>query len=106
MDRQLQLLRDRLQAVSGCRESEIRIVSSPLRVSPLGAHVDHQDGLVTGLVLNRAIYLAFVPRADGQIRVESMNYPGGVVFSLDAVPPPTAQDWGNYARGAVLALMQ
>jgi galactokinase len=106
MDMQIQQLRDRLQALSGCAENEIRIVCSPLRVSPLGAHVDHQDGLVTGLVLNRAIYLAFVPRTDRQIRVESMNYPGGIAFTLDAVPLPVARDWGNYVRGAVLALMQ
>jgi galactokinase len=105
-DMQIQLLKDRLKAVSGCGPSEMRIVRSPLRVSPLGAHVDHQDGLVTGMVLDRAIYLAFVPRADRQVRVESMNYPGGMAFSLDAIPQPTPSDWGNYARGAAQALMQ
>ncbi len=106
MDMQVQLLRDRLKAVSGCDDSEIRVVCSPLRVSPLGAHVDHQNGLVTGMALDRAIYLAFAPRADRQVRVESENFPGGMAFSLDAIPPRTDQDWGNYARGAAQALLQ
>jgi galactokinase len=106
MDMQLQLLMDRLRAVSGCHDSEIHVVCSPLRVSPLGAHVDHQDGLVTGVALNRAIYLAFVPRNDRQVQVESMNFPGGMAFSLDAIPSRTSPDWGDYARGAAQALMQ
>jgi len=29
-----------------------------------------------------------------------------IQFSLDAVPPPVVGDWGNYVRGAVLALEQ
>ena len=91
---------------AGCRDDEIRVVRSPLRVSPLGAHVDHQDGLVTGMALDRAIYLAFVPREDGMMRVESLNFPGCSEFSLESVPPKIQGDWANYARGAVLALKQ
>lgn len=104
MEQELQLLRERLKAFSGCDDSAIHIVRSPLRVSPLGAHVDHQDGLVTGMALDRAIYLAFVPRDDSQIRIESMNFENGVTFSLDAIPHFKPQDWGNYARGAASAL--
>jgi galacturonokinase len=97
-------LKRRLQARVGCSLDEIRVVRSPLRVSPLGAHVDHQDGLVTGMALDRAIYLAFVPRADGEIRVESVNFEGQVAFNLADIPPHIPRDWGNYARGAALAL--
>jgi galactokinase len=52
---------------------DIRMVRSLLRFSPLGAHVDHQDGLVTGMTLDRAIFLAFVPRTDRRMVVESLN---------------------------------
>jgi galactokinase len=99
-------LKARLRERTGCRDADIRVVRSPLRVSPLGAHIDHQDGLVTGMALDRAVYLAFVPRDDGWVRVESLNFPGCLEFSLDDVPPKSTGDWGNYARGAALALRQ
>lgn len=106
LELQLSLLRDRLRTITGCEDHLIKVVRSPLRISPLGAHVDHQDGLVTGMALDRAIYLAFVPRRDRRVRVESMNFPGCVEFNLDDIPPRIPQDWGNYARGAALALQQ
>lgn len=103
---QIGQLKDRLRMRTGCRDDEIRVVRSPLRVSPLGAHVDHQDGLVTGMALDRAIHLAFVPREDGMMRVESLNFTGCSQFDLASVPPKAQGDWANYARGAVLALKQ
>ena len=99
-------LRKRLQERTGCSAADVRFVYSPLRISPLGAHVDHQDGLVTGMTLDRAILLAFVPRSDRQVCVESLNFEGRVEFDLDNVPPAAVGDWGNYVRGAVLALEQ
>lgn len=99
-------LRSRLRVRTGGPGRDIRVVYSPLRVCPLGAHIDHQDGLVTGMTLNRVILLAFAPRSDGQIVVESENYAGRAAFSLDNVPPRIPGDWGNYVRGAVLALQQ
>jgi galacturonokinase len=101
---QVEQLKRRLRARVGCSLGEIQVVRSPLRVSPLGAHVDHQDGLVTGMALDRAIYLAFVPRDDGEVRVASMNFEGEVTFNLVDIPPQVPRDWGNYARGAALAL--
>ena len=88
----------------GCSEHDIRVIYSPLRISPLGAHVDHQDGLVTGMTLDRVLLLAFVRRVDRRICVESRNFPGRAEFDLDDVPPMSPGDWGNYIRGAVLAL--
>ncbi len=99
-------LKAHLRARIECRDDDIRVVCSPLRVSPLGAHVDHQDGLVTGMALDQAIYLAFVPRTDARVRVTSLNFEGCADFTLDAIPPMAPRDWGNYARGAALALVQ
>lgn len=106
MESQIALMKARLRERTGCRETDIRVVRSPLRVSPLGAHVDHQDGLVTGMAIDRAIYLAFVPRDDGWVRVASHNFPGCLEFGLDDIPSVSQADWGNYARGAALALQQ
>jgi galactokinase/galacturonokinase len=99
-------LKARLQDSTDCALRDIRVVCSPLRISPLGAHVDHQGGLVTGMTLDRSIVLAFVPRGDRRVRVQSLNYPGTVAFDMDNVPARIAGDWGNYIRGAVLALQQ
>ena len=44
-------LRNALCARTGYAERDVRLVFSPLRVSPLGAHVDHQGGLVIGMAL-------------------------------------------------------
>ncbi|MBN1582095.1 MAG: hypothetical protein JXA89_15435 [Anaerolineae bacterium] len=108
MDIQVQIdtLKTRLVDWVGCSERDVQVVYSPLRISPLGAHVDHQDGLVTGMTLDQVILLAFVPRTDRRIRVQSMNFDGIVEFEIDDVPPKATRDWGNYVRGAVLALQE
>ncbi|MBI5686330.1 MAG: galactokinase [Verrucomicrobia bacterium] len=87
--------------------SDVRIVVSPYRVCPLGAHVDHQLGVVTGLALNQAVLLAFAPSPEAhrkEVAALSKNYPGKVSFELDSIPPFRPGDWGNYLRGAALAL--
>jgi len=57
------------------------------------------------MALDQAIYLAFVPRTDARVYVTSLNFSGCADFFLDAIPPRVPQDWGNYARGAALALV-
>ncbi len=84
----------------------IRIAKVPLRISPLGAHIDHQLGNVTGMAVNRAILLAFAPTDDAMVHVESRDFAHGTTFDLNAVPPYRKGEWGNYLRGAVLALQQ
>jgi galactokinase len=84
----------------------IRVVKAPLRICPLGAHIDHQLGLVTGMTINQSILMAFAPTTDGTVYVESMDFEPPTSFGLDDVPPYTPRNWGNYIRGAVLALQQ
>lgn len=101
---QIDLLREEVAAQTGARPSDVRIVRSPYRVCPLGAHVDHQLGEVTGMAVEEALFFAFVPRADGLVRVRSHNLPGAVRFQLAEVPEKPLGDWGDYLRGAVVAL--
>ena len=89
----------------GARADEVRVVRSPYRICPLGAHIDHQLGLVTAMAIDRAVHVAYVP-ATGQVRLSSLDFPGDVAFSLDHVPDRCDGDWGNFARGAVRALQQ
>ena len=101
-----QELVDRHRAVFGSAHKDIRVVSAPCRICPVGAHVDHQLGPVTGLALDAGIHLAYAPNPDGRVRLRSLNFPGEVEFSLAAIPPMIPGDWGNYPRGAALALQR
>ena len=96
-------LRRELARWAGVPAGRVRVVRSPYRACPLGAHVDHQLGCVTGMALDRALLLAFVPRADGAVALRSRQFPGTVEFRLEDVAP-AAGDWADYARGAALAL--
>src|SRR5947207_4249846 len=95
---------DRHRAVFGSARQDVRVVSAPCRICPVGAHVDHQLGLVTGLALDAGIRLACTPNRDGLVRLRSLNFPGDVEFGLSGIPPVIPGDWGNYALGAALAL--
>jgi galacturonokinase len=95
-----------LAAETGQAVKKIRIVASPYRISPLGAHIDHQGGPVLGMTINAYTLLAYVPATDDRVRLRSLNYPGRVSFRLSQPDENTGSFWGNYARGAALALKQ
>ena len=95
-----------LERRHGVEPAAIRVVKAPLRICPLGAHIDHQLGVVTGMTIDQSILLAFAPAANGVIQIDSLNFDTPVSFSLSDVPPYQNGDWGNYIRGAVLALQR
>ncbi|MEQ9618127.1 MAG: galactokinase family protein [Deltaproteobacteria bacterium] len=95
---------DRITAYLKRREtfskSDLKIAVSPYRISPLGAHVDHQGGPVLGMTINARTILAFIPNREKKIRLYSMNYPGVVEFGIENIKTPRKDDWGRYAMGA------
>ena len=44
-------------------------IFSPYRVCPLGAHVDHQHGLVTGFAIDKGVDLWFNIREDDVVNL-------------------------------------
>ena len=81
-------------------------IFSPYRVCPLGAHVDHQHGLVTGFAINKGVDLRFDLREDSKVVLDSETFTGHVEFDI-ATPALVKQgDWGDYARGAKFALQK
>jgi len=98
------VLREELAGWAGVLPEKVGLVRSPYRVCPLGAHVDHQMGQVTGLALDRALLLAFSPRDDAKILLRSHQYEGTAEMALDSPPGQPLGDWADYMRGAVLAL--
>lgn len=81
-----------------------RHIYSPYRVCPLGAHVDHQRGLVTGFAFDKGIDLVYAPTEDSRIELQSLIFPGKVQFQLSERDEVKHGDWGDYARGAAYAL--
>lgn len=81
-------------------------IFSPYRVCPLGAHVDHQHGLVTGFAIDKGVDLYFDIREDSQVILDSETFTGHVAFDI-AMPTLVKQgNWGDYARGAKFALQK
>ncbi len=103
---QIDKLTSYLQHNYSVEPAAIQVVRAPLRICPLGAHIDHQLGLVTGMTLNQSILMAFAPAPNGSVQIDSLNFAPPVSFSLNQVPPHRPREWGNYIRGAVLALQQ
>ena len=79
-------------------------IFSPYRVCPIGAHVDHQHGLVTGFAIDKGVDLWFTPSSDGKVHLESQTFDGMVDFDVEAPSQVKEKHWGDYARGAKYAL--
>lgn len=99
-------LRAELAAWAKVPLEQVRIVRSPYRICPLGAHVDHQLGEVTGMALDRALLLAFARRDDRHLVLKSHQFPGVKAVPLGALSAEAEGDWADYARGASFALQR
>ena len=79
-------------------------IFAPYRVCPLGAHVDHQHGLVTGFAINKGVDLWFNVREDSIVNLKSFSFDGEVRLDLSTRSEVKEKHWGDYARGAKYAL--
>ena len=79
-------------------------IFSPYRVCPLGAHVDHQHGIVTGFAIDKGVDLWFDVREDSLVKLSSRTFEGDVQFHIDTPSQVKERHWGDYARGAKYAL--
>ncbi len=77
----------------------------PYRISPLGAHIDHQLGKINGFAIDRGIHMAFSPKKNGVVELQSVNFPGKrAQFHVAAIPEEKAGDWADHCRGAAREL--
>ncbi len=75
----------------------------PYRVCPLGAHVDHQKGAVTGFAIDKGIEIAYVPTKSKICELRSLNMEGRGIFPIGDVPDRQF-DWCDHLRGATKML--
>lgn len=78
----------------------------PYRISPLGAHIDHQYGKINGLAINKGIHMAYHPKHNGVVELQSLNFPKRAQFFVNAVPEEKEGDWADHLRGAAKMLSE
>ncbi|MDD5940350.1 MAG: galactokinase family protein [Lachnospiraceae bacterium] len=78
----------------------------PYRISPLGAHIDHQWGKINGLAIDRGIHIAYGAKQNGVIEMESLDFPKRAQFHVRSIEPERVGDWADYLRGAALGLSE
>lgn len=84
-------------------EKDILFSFCPYRICPVGAHIDHQKGNVTGFAINYGISIAFVPSNNHFFEVTSLNFEGTKGDSvLDICDKKN--DWADYLRGTTKLL--
>lgn len=79
---------------------------SPYRICPLGAHVDHQHGLVLGFAFDSGINFLFSATDTGKVEMASLSFEGLMTFNVQRPVDERQGNWGDYLRGAVWALQQ
>jgi galactokinase len=88
------------------------VVISPGRVNLLGEHVDYNDGLVLPAAIDRYVRVAYVPRADGVVRMRSLNLDAYASFQISAVDSKLDVDgrplpkWALYPAGVAWSLIE
>ena len=81
-------------------------IFSPYRICPLGAHVDHQHGVVTGFAFDSGIEFLFSAQETGKVEMASLSFEGLMTFNVQRPADERQQNWGDYLRGALWALQQ
>lgn len=78
----------------------------PYRVCPIGAHIDHQKGKVTGFAIDKGIHIAYAPKMNGVIELSSLQFSKRAQWHVRAVSETKEGDWADYLRGVTLELGQ
>ena len=76
----------------------------PYRICPLGAHVDHQLGKITGMAINAGIHIAYAAKQNGVVELTSLQFEKRAQWHVSSVPEAKQNDWADYLRGATRAL--
>lgn len=77
---------------------------TPYRVCPIGAHVDHNLGKITGFAIDKGIRMAFSPKLNGVIEVTSLQFPKRAQWHVNETPTTKQGDWADHLRGATISL--
>lgn len=77
---------------------------TPYRICPIGAHSDHQLGKITGFAIDKGIHIAYGPKQNGIIEIQSLQFPKRAQWHVASTPDVKQDDWADHLRGATIAL--
>jgi len=97
-------LAEKLALETGVFPEGIKILASPYRICPLGAHIDHQGGDVLGMTIDLHTLMAFLPSQGGEICLRSENYPEQTNFDLENIPSAFSENWSRYIQSAAYVM--
>ncbi|MBQ0149231.1 MAG: galactokinase [Bacteroidales bacterium] len=76
----------------------------PYRICPIGAHVDHNLGKITGLAIDKGIHVAYHPKQNGVIELCSLQFEKRAQWHVRSVFDTRQNDWADYLRGVTIQL--
>ena len=79
---------------------------TPYRVCPIGAHSDHHLGKITGFAIDKGIHIAYGPKENGVIEIQSVQFEKRAQWHVQATPAVRENDWADHLRGATIALQK
>lgn len=77
---------------------------TPYRVCSIGAHSDHNLGKITGFAIDKGIHIAYGPKQNGVIEIQSLQFPKRAQWHVNSTPEVKQDDWADHLRGATIAL--
>lgn len=77
---------------------------TPYRICPIGAHSDHNHGKITGFAIDKGIHIAYGPKQNGVIEIQSLQFPKRAQWHVSSTPEAKQDDWADHLRGATIAL--
>ena len=78
----------------------------PYRISPLGAHIDHQYGKINGMAIDKGIHIVYNRKENGVVELQSVNFPKRAQFHVNGIPEEKVGDWADHIRGAAKQLQE
>lgn len=88
------------------KRSADEVAFCPYRICPLGAHVDHNLGQITGFAISEGVRMAYGAKQNGVIELSSLQFEKRAQWHVSNVPEEKEGDWADYLRGATWALGQ
>lgn len=80
------------------------VAFTPYRICPIGAHSDHQLGKITGFAIDKGIHIAYGPKQNGIIEIQSLQFSKRAQWHVASTPDVKQDDWADHLRGATIAL--
>ncbi len=93
------------RAFSPGRDEGVRVFFAPGRVNLIGEHLDYNGGQVMPAALDLGTWAIVRMRDDGVLRIASTAFGERVTCQIDKLHYDAADDYANYPKGAIWALM-